>query len=152
MGLLSRLRRTKPSSPAVPRLVSSKDIIARYRSAGGDAAAAVEATLAQLRGLRAEIDDDARWARLVEIVRRAGDPWNADDWPLGFDALLCCVPLCTDVDYECTLCPVGKQQDGMSCAHPTSAFGRIGQLVLAGDRTELREHIELIIDSLATTP
>ncbi len=88
------------------------------------------------------MDNDASWARLQEIVRRARDPWNADDWPLGFDALLCCVPLCTDVDYECARCPVGRTQDGMSCAHPESAFGAIWGLVERGDRDGLRARIE----------
>lgn len=116
--------------------------MATYREAGADLRAALDGSLAQVRGLRAEVDDDARWDALVELVRRTGDPWNADDWPLGFDPLLCCVPLCTHVAYECARCPVGVRQDGMACAHPTSHFGRIGQLVAAGDRPGLIVHLE----------
>lgn len=132
------------------RLVSAHRIVAAYREAGAGCEAALDGALAQVRGLRAEVGEDARWHALVELVRRTGDPWNADDWPLGFDPLLCCVPLCTHVDYECVRCPVGRRQDGMSCAHPTSYFGRIGHLVSAGDRSALIDHLarleELLIE------
>jgi hypothetical protein len=145
VGLLHRLRRSlRPPSPADsrPQLLPAADAIARYRHHGADEAAALEAAQYQLAGLRRELDDDDRWHRLVRLARQIGDPWNADDWPLGFDALLCVIPLCTHVSFECARCPVGRQQDGRSCAHPSTAIGRIGDLVRRGDRPALREHVD----------
>lgn len=145
MALLRRLLRrdrggTKPV--AIRRLLPAAQIVERFGADGGDAAAAQKWTRHQLAGLRYEVDDDARWPRLCEVVRCAADPWNADDWPLGFDALLCCVPLCTLVDFECSRCQIGREQDGMSCAHPTSAFGQLWHLIAARDREGLRAHID----------
>lgn len=150
MNLWARLRRRSRSS-AEPgdRLLPATEAIARYRRHGGDSAAAIGEVRRQLRGLRRELADDERWARLVRMARQAGDPWNADDWPLGFDALVCAIPLCTHVSFECAGCPVGRRQEGRSCAHPTSAFGRVGDLVRRGDRAALVEHlaaIEAILD------
>lgn len=146
VGLLTRLiRRTGPPSSPAPspsRLLPAGEAIERYRRAGGDEAAALEGMRQQLAGLRRELDDDARWERLVLMARQIGDPWNADDWPLGFDALLCAIPLCTHVAFECARCPVGRQQEGRSCAHPATAVGRIGDLVRRGDRPALREHLD----------
>jgi hypothetical protein len=142
VGLLSRLRRSPAPAPssadARPRLRPADEAIARYRERGGTEAAALAEARQQLAGLRGEIDDDARWARLVRLARQAGDPWNADDWPLGFDALLCVHVLCTHLAFECERCPVGRQQAGCSCAHPHTAIGRIGDLVRRGDRDGLR--------------
>ena len=148
VGLLTRLLR-RPSPPSIPvhspsRLLPAGEAIERYRQRGGDEAAALEGARQQLAGLRRELDDDARWDRLVLIARQIGDPWNADDWPLGFDALLCAIPLCTHVAFECARCPVGQQQEGRSCAHPSTAIGRIGHLVRLGDRPALREHLDQI--------
>lgn len=148
VGLFSRLiratgRSSSPApSPAPSRLLPAGEAIERYRRAGGDEAAALAGFRQQLAGLRRELDDDARWERLVLMARQIGDPWNADDWPLGFDALLCAIPLCTHVAFECTRCPVGRQQEGRSCAHPSTAIGRIGDLVRRGDRPALREHLD----------
>ncbi|MCH9680704.1 MAG: hypothetical protein K0V04_04650 [Deltaproteobacteria bacterium] len=82
------------------------------------------------------------------MARQAGDPWNADDWPLGFDALVCAAPLCADVSFECARCPVGQQQQGQSCAHPESAFGRIGVLVRQGRRDAVLQQITRIEEIL----
>ncbi|MEM6991491.1 MAG: hypothetical protein AAF721_13365 [Myxococcota bacterium] len=145
MSVLRRLlgrRDRRTSSDGAPRLRAAGEVVAAYRGDGANETGAIHWTLRQLEGLGAEVDDDERWARLCELVRRAGDPWNADDWPLGFDALLCCVPLCTHVDFECARCPVGKTQDGMSCAHPHSAFGTVWELIRARDRHGLRAQIE----------
>jgi hypothetical protein len=143
VGLLNRLLRRPAPDPRAqgPRLRPAGEAIERYRRGGTDQAAALEAVRQQLAGLRREVDDDERWDRLVRLARQAGDPWNADDWPLGFDALLCAIPLCTHVAFECARCPVGMQQEGRSCAHPGTAIGRIGELVRRGDRPGLREHI-----------
>lgn len=156
VGLLTRLLR-RPSPPPSParspvRLLPTGEAIERYRQQGGDEAAALAGTRQQLAGLRRELDDDERWERLVLMARQIGDPWNADDWPLGFDALLCVIPLCTHVAFECARCPVGLQQEGRSCAHPTTAIGRIGHLVRLGDRPALREHLDPLEARLGSLP
>ncbi len=90
------------------------------------------------------------------MARQAGDPWNADDWPLGFDALVCAAPLCADVSFECARCPVGQRQGGSSCAHPTSAFGSIGVRVREGNRDAVREQVAaieaMLNDALSADP
>ncbi|MEX1362839.1 MAG: hypothetical protein AB1Z98_06920 [Nannocystaceae bacterium] len=148
VGLLRRLLERSSPPPAGPRLRPAGEAIERYRDRGGDPAAALEGARAQLLGLRHELDDDPRWDRLVLIARQIGDPWNADDWPLGFDALLCVITLCTQVSFECARCPVGRAQQGRSCAHPSTAVGRIGDLVRRGDRQGLRAHIDQTIARL----
>jgi hypothetical protein len=146
VGLLARwIRRGGPSSSAVDptsRLRPASEAIERYHRAGGNEAAALEGVRQQLAGLRRELDDDARWERLVRLARQAGDPWNADDWPLGFDALVCAIPLCTQVSFECARCPVGRQQAEHSCAHPSTPIGRIGELVRRGDRPGLYAQLD----------
>jgi hypothetical protein len=147
MGLLTWLRRepsTRADTGPRVRLRPSTEVIERYRAEGADSAAALRGARQQLEGLQRELDDDEGWARLVLMARQAGDPWNADDWPLGFDALVCAASLCAHVSFECSRCPVGRRQDGRSCAHPNSAFGRIGGLVRAGRREALREHLEAL--------
>lgn len=142
MGLLSRLRRSKSAPSRAPdRLRPAPEAIERWRAHGADRAAALREVQCQLAGLRREVDDDARWSHLVRMARQAGDPWNADDWPLGFDALVCAIPLCTHVSFECARCPVGLRQQGRSCAHPQSAFGHLGHLVRVGDREAIRQHL-----------
>lgn len=138
--LREALRRGRPRAPLV-RLLPASEIKARLQCDGITDATARKWTLHQLAGLRREVDGDASWLRLCELVRRAADPWNADDWPLGFDALLCCVPLCTLVSFECKRCCVGQQQGGMSCAHPQSAFGTIWGRIHDRDRDGLRDHL-----------
>lgn len=140
--LLGRPQRTVRPGDAVARLRPAGEAIEEYRQRGADEGAAIEGVRQQLAGLRRELDDDARWDRLVLLARQIGDPWNADDWPLGFDALLCAIPLCTHVSFECARCPVGQQQEGRSCAHPSTAVGRIGELVRRGDRAGLRRHLD----------
>jgi hypothetical protein len=144
VSLLNRLLRRPAPDPASqgPRLRPAGEAVERYRQRGTDERAALEEVRQQLAGLRREVDDGERWDRLVRLARQAGDPWNADDWPLGFDALLCAIPLCTHVSFECARCPVGRQQEGRSCAHPGTAFGRIGELVRRGDRPGLCEHLD----------
>lgn len=145
VGLLRWLRREPSAAPdSRVRLRPSTEVIERYRAEGADAAAALRGAKQQLEGLRREVDDDERWARLVHLSRQAGDPWNAYDWPLGFDGLVCGASLCTDVSFECSRCPVGQRQSNRSCAHPDSAFGRIDGLVREGQRQRLREHLDAL--------
>jgi len=56
--------------------------------------------------------------------------------------LLLCAPLCRLVEYECARCRVVQTQQGRSCAHPDSAFGRAGGLLDAGDREGLQRHLD----------
>ena len=145
MSLLRRLlRRASAPSPqdGRPRLRSGEDVVAHYRKRGATAAAATELALEQVRALRALVRDEPGWERLTTLVARAGDPWNADDWPLGFDALICCASLCTHVDYECRRCPIGQTQEARSCAHPGTAFGTITALLSRGDRPGLEAHLQ----------
>lgn len=159
VGLLHRLLQRRAAAPpaadAVARLRPAGEAIAQYRQRGADEAAALDGFGEQLAGLRRELDDDARWDRLVLMARQIGDPWNADDWPLGFDALLCAIALCTHVSFECGRCPVGRQQEGRSCAHPSTAVGRIGELVRRADRAGLRAHLDALearLESLRRAP
>ena len=149
MPLRSWLRRsTSAREPRVHRLLPAADIVERYRRGGADERAAIDGTLTQIRGLREEIESEKRWKALVELARRIGDPWNADDWPLGFDPLLLCVPLCTNVDYECARCPIGQRQDDQSCTHPTSHFGRLGDLVRRADHPALLAALDSLEQTL----
>lgn len=151
VGVISRLlrrshRRASSSDPSSDseRLRPAGVVRERYREQGATRDAAITEALAQLDGLKHEVESDDRWSRLVRLARQAGDPWNADDWPLGFDALTCAVSLCTHVDYECARCPIGQAQDARSCAHPTTAFGRIGILVKEAEREALLAHIAAV--------
>ena len=145
-ALLDRLRPPPGGSPAaaesVAHLASATEIEARLRGEGFDTAAALRCAQAQVAGLLAEVADDARWPRLRELSRRIGDPWNADDWPLGFDPLLLVVPLCKVVDYECARCPVGRAQDSRSCAHPETGVGGLAALIRAGSRDAVRQRLD----------
>ncbi len=145
--MLRRLLQRIGSAPlalraAPPTLVPAAELLPRFREGGRGASAAIELTRGQLDALDHLVADDAGWTRLVELVARAGDPWNADDWPLGFDPLMLCAALCDDVAFECVRCPVGERQGGWSCAHPRSLFGFVLAVVAAGDRPRLRHHLE----------
>jgi hypothetical protein len=146
--MLDRLRRAltgaQPRAIAAAQLVPARELVARFRSGGATRANAIASTLAQVTALRELVDDPRGWARVRELVARAGDPWNSDDWPDGFDPLLLCATLCDLVAFECVRCAVGERQGGMSCAHPTSLFGRVLPLVMHGDRERLREHLGTI--------
>lgn len=135
------------------RLRSAAEVVAAFRADGGDGQAALRWSLRQIEGLRREVEDAGRWRRLLALVAKTGDVWNAEDWPYGFDALVCCAPLCARVSFECGRCPVGQRQGARSCAHPQSLFGRIGELVRAGDRDALLAHLHdverVIRDELA---
>lgn len=128
--------------PSPPALVPAAELLPRFRAAGRGRAAAIALTHAQLDGLAHVVADDDGWTRLRAMVLRAGDPWNADDWPDGFDPLLLCAALCDDVAFECVRCPVGERQGGSSCAHPGSLFGAVLPWIVAGDRSRLRAHLD----------
>jgi hypothetical protein len=130
-------------------LRSATDIVAQWRADGGDAGAAVRWTLRQVEGLRREVEDEVRWNRLVLLVAKTGDVWNAEDWPYGFDPLVVCAPLCADVSFECERCPIGRQQAARSCAHPQTMFGRIGEQVRHGERELLLARLRAIEGVLA---
>ena len=127
-----------PAAELLPRFRAA----VRSRGAADRRAAAIALTHAQLDGLAHLVADDDGWSRLRALVRRAGDPWNADDWPDGFDPLLLCAALCDDVAFECARCPVGERQGGSSCAHPRSLFGFVLALITAGDRSRLGAHLD----------
>jgi hypothetical protein len=135
---------SSPAAIASGALIPARELVARFRGEGGGAARASALTEAQVRAMLAQVLDEPGWARLGELVARAGDPWNADDWPDGFDPLMLCAPLCDHVAFECVRCAVGQRQGGMSCAHPRSLFGRLLPLVMHGDRSRVLEHLHTI--------
>ena len=126
------------------RLVPATELVARFRGAQGGRTFALALTGEQVAALRALVQDEHGWLRLRELVARAGDPWNADDWPDGFDPLVVCAALCDHVAFECARCPVGERQSGRSCAHPQTLFGSVLPMILRGDRTALLEHLQTI--------
>lgn len=139
--LLQRFGPAPASLPPAPRLVPARVLLPQFRERGRGREAAIALTRGQLDALEHVVDDDEGWTRLCEIVRRAGDPWNADDWPDGFDPLMLCAALCDDVAFECVRCPVGERQAGSSCAHPSSLFGFVLGLITKGERARLRTHL-----------
>lgn len=106
--------------------------------------------------MRALVDDDAGWERVTRLlVRTGGDSWLAHDWPEGFEPMMLCAPLCRLVDYACTHCRVGRQQEGRSCVNPASAFGRVGVLLANGDRAGLSAYLgelEARLEEMSRTP
>ncbi len=134
--------------PVDPRLLPARRVRQRFRERGGDSRAALRGALEQLAGLRVELEDDARWARLVRMVHETGDVWNAEDWPRGFDPLVCAASLCEHVAFECARCPIGRRQGERSCAHPQTAYGRVGELVREGERAALRAHLDQLEGTL----
>jgi len=136
------------TAPAAGRLVPATELVARFRAARGGPTLALSLTRAQVEAARALVHDEHGWQRLQDLVARAGDPWNADDWPDGFDPLLLCAALCDDVAFECVRCPVGQRQDGRSCAHPQSLFGSLLPLLMRGERAAVADHLRAIDDLL----
>jgi len=135
---------------ALQALSSHAVIVAAWRKAGGDAEAARRLTLAQVTGLRAILANDEAWQHLLRaFARKELDNWVAGDWPGGFDELLLCAPLCKLVSFECARCIIGSRQGNSSCAHPSSLFGRVGELLRAGDRASLEAHLNFIAAMLA---
>jgi hypothetical protein len=149
VGWLRRaLAGSEQDAPAVGKLVPATEVVARFRRDGGGPALALSRTRAQVAALRALVQDERGWARVRELVARAGDPWNADDWPDGFDPLLLCAALCDDVAFECARCPVGQRQDARSCAHPQTLFGSVLTMIARGDRAALLDHLRTIDEAL----
>ncbi|MCA9671542.1 MAG: hypothetical protein KC503_38355 [Myxococcales bacterium] len=124
-------------------LLPRASILRCLEQAGGEAQAARALAAAQVAALRAIVDDDDAWQRLSAVVRRgrALDSWLAYDWPHGFEELLLCAPLCELVSFECARCTIGARQQGHSCAHPDSVFGRLAPLLAEADRQAVRAHI-----------
>jgi hypothetical protein len=143
----SVLAPTRAPAPTAARLVPAVELVARFRAARGPAFA-LALTRAQVDAALALVNDERGWQRLQELVARAGDPWNADDWPDGFDPLLLCAALCDDVAFECVRCPVGQRQDGRSCAHPQSLFGSLLPLLMRGERAAVADRLRAIDDVL----
>jgi len=134
------------SSPrdAAPEFHAHAEVLAAWRAAGATPAAALHWTGEQVRALRELVQDPASWQRLLHVHAggRAQDSWLATDWPTGFDELLVCAPLCALVNFECARCTIGARQQAMSCAHPTTVFGRIGAILEGGDREALLRHLD----------
>jgi hypothetical protein len=125
------------------RLLNYTQIYNMWLNKGATEEAAIELTLQQVDVFEDIVNDDESWQYLLNISERGRnhDAWLASDWPSGFDELVLCVPLCKLVDWECAKCTIGSRQENNSCAHDYSTFGYIGELVKAGARDELKQHI-----------
>jgi hypothetical protein len=124
-------------------LLPFQPLVAAWQADGGTPEAALAWTRRQVEACRRLVRDDAGWNRLLQVFEpgRAHDAWLAADWPDGFDELLLCAPLCQLVRFECRRCHVGQRQNGSSCAHPASLFGRIAVLLHERDRAGLLRHL-----------
>jgi hypothetical protein len=127
-------------------LLAFEPLIAAWRQDGASQRAALRWTGSQVGAFAAMVADDDEWARLLSIFERgrAADSWLATDWPSGFDELLLCAPLCQLVQFECARCTIGSRQAALSCAHPGTVFGRIGELLRQHDRLGLLSHLEAV--------
>ncbi|MCI0561128.1 MAG: hypothetical protein MN733_21800 [Nitrososphaera sp.] len=132
-------------------LLPYEKILTQWKSHGATAEAARMLTLQQVEAFEQIVEDDACWLHLLSIVDsgRNIDSWMARDWPVDFDELLLCVPLCKLVDYECRRCTIGSRQQAHSCAHSDTVFGRIGVLLQEKNRDALRAHLRSIREMLA---
>lgn len=128
------------------QILPYQSILAKWEGSDMSRDSAENLTMDQVEGFEKIITDDESWNELLKIFDngRVIDAWLATDWPNGFDELLLCVPLCKLVEFECTNCTVGKRQNNNSCAHDYSLFGYIAELLKAGDRNGLIEHIKNI--------
>ncbi len=128
------------------KLLNYNNIYQLWINKGSTKDAAIELTIQQLDALEEIVIDDNSWYDLLDISARGRnyDAWLATDWPDGFDELLLCVPLCKFVNWECSICTVGKRQGNNSCAMDYSLFGYIGELVKNAGRKELIEHISKV--------
>ncbi|MBL4684120.1 MAG: hypothetical protein JKY37_05995 [Nannocystaceae bacterium] len=144
--------RGESSGASTAKLLSGEVVVERWRSRGETKEAALALTVAQVRALEGLVRDDPGWTRLQTLVGRAGDPWNAFDWPAGFDPLILCAPLCQRVAFECRQCPVGQVQ-GRSCSDPVTDIGSILGLIGRAERAALLVHLDRLRAHLtAMTP
>jgi len=127
-------------------LLAFEPLIAAWRQDGATPRAALRWTGSQVSAFATLVADDEDWERLLAIFERgrAADSWLATDWPSGFDELLLCAPLCQLVQFECARCTIGSRQAALSCAHPGTVFGRIGELLRQHDRLGLLRHLEAV--------
>jgi hypothetical protein len=136
-----------------PDLRSARQLKALVQGPQRTVGRALALTAEQVASLRAIAATDPGWERLYRLFQvRHLDSWLSDDWPRSFDELVVCAALCDVFSFECTRCPVGQTQEGRSCGHPDSAFGRIGVLVGAGDRSGLLSYLDELGDRLARLP
>jgi len=149
--LIKGLRQAQPEASREPKLLSGEAVVEQWRAEGGTASGALALTLTQLDGLAAHVRRDSGWARLQTLVARAGDPWNAFDWPSGFDPLIVCAPLCQRVAFECTRCPVGQAQ-GRSCSDPVTDIGTILGMIGRAEREALLLHLAQLRAHLTALP
>ncbi|MEO8664744.1 MAG: hypothetical protein ABI462_04540 [Ignavibacteria bacterium] len=128
----------------IKELLTYDGIIHKWAASNMTSKAAAELTLEQVAAFEKIVGDDEAWEVLLTAFNsgRDVDAWLASDWPVGFDELLLCVPLCKLVEFECHKCTVGSRQDNNSCAHDYSLFGYIAELLKIPDRKVLIGHIE----------
>lgn len=134
-------------------LLGFADIVARWKKAGADENSAIMLSIEQTKGLIKIVSDDQGWEGLQKIISagRAKDAWLASDWPTGFDELVLCAPLCRLVEWECSMCTIGRRQQNISCANDNSLFGYAGVLAVSGEREKLLAHLEYVKDMLSST-
>ena len=93
---------------ALDALLPFEAILEGWCTSGGTPEAAREWTRRQVLAFGGIVGDDAAWELLLGKVAsgRGQDAWLALDWPLGFDELLLCAPLCRLVSFECARCTI----------------------------------------------
>ena len=135
------------TSAVLDALLPFEAILEGWRASGGTPEPAREWTRRQVRALVDIVADDGAWELLLGKVAsgRGQDAWLALDWPLGFDELLLCAPLCQLVSFECARCTIGARQESYSCAHPSSVFGHVGELLQRADRDGLVRHLRHVM-------
>ncbi len=137
----------------IEELLSYEEIDNKWRQSRMNSDAAVLLTLNQLEAFEKIVADDEAWKFLMTAFNRGRDvdAWLASDWPVGFDELVLCLPLCKLVDFECSKCTVGRRQENNSCANDFSLFGYIAELLKIPDREGLLDHINTVKKILLST-
>ncbi len=130
----------------INNLLSYKEIYHEWEKCVKNSRSARLLTLKQVEAFEKIVNDNTCWEKLLLIFNsgREIDSWLALDWPDGFDELLLCVPLCSLVEFECSVCTIGKRQENSSCASEDSLFGIVAEFLKRKDRNGLLKHIELI--------
>jgi hypothetical protein len=130
----------------MPELKNYDSVIEEWIIKGNDAETAKTVTIEQVDALIEICSIDEKWKKLLEIFRsgRIHDSWLAANWPVGFDELILCAPLCKLVDWECAKCHVGMRQNNFSCANDDSLFGYIAVLLAVEKRELLLKHLAKI--------
>lgn len=134
---------------AASELRSANAAVQAWGERGGTLEAALLVVSQQVESLSSAVSNDAAWTRLVAVARRTVDPWFATDWPETFDPLMLVLPLCKRLDWQCSKCPIGRQQDERACAHPEVPVTRLGAAINRGERHRVQTELTVLRSMLA---